>query len=725
MAELVSKTNKLQTHVSEIKTVLGELGKGLRRQLDDRMAQSQKEAEEMEQALLKKLSEGLAEAQTRLDQRSDEFEQRSQRLAEASAEAREAVEKALEREAKALRESMEQGLGALEASCRADNQALRESLAESARDQQRLREHFAQGLEAASQSRRELGASLRQELRDSSSQVLAEASHALAASEASAALREQHLQGRLDALEAWRREASGELLRMDQSCQQTRAAAEDTRRSSEAALAMLQEEHSNRMEQIETETGRLQEECVQAAGILTRQVEWRLEQATQTLHKLSQQHHASPNVSCFSPCFEAAGTRGLQLELRLERRPQDGDGGDLSLYLWGTGAELVVRLFIGNESVVLRHTFQEDRPCGVRHLCFLSEQINHPDGSLSVGIEIHEAMNNVVRGMGPSSWDFLERQPVHGALVLQRYINHRLLELIQSQSRGLLELVQRKVDLVRSRAVKRVQWRLENAHLLLQHCAAGHPVCSTAFQAGGIGGLQLIFYPGGCSGAREGFCSFFVQCPVGCTIRCWLWAGRWRREARPEPTDQADLLGRMNFCRFENCIDPVDETIELALEIEEAQQVSEAQPQTFEAAGSQPALMTPASTGSVSLTNSLGRSDLAIMKVQQTGMPSSENTQQLPAIWTSQSFQSFGDLRSHPSRGSQQTRTPPFSSRSSPSRDCQSSGRTRLGLSSASDQEAPTSPLPAVTARGSKKQVGKSAKAPASLRQKYKEYVDG
>lgn len=55
-------------------------------------------------------------------------------------------------------------------------------------------------------------------------------------------------------------------------------------------------------------------------------------------------------------------------------------------------------------------------------------------------------------------------------------------------------------------------------------------------------------------------------------MRCWLWAGRWRKEARQEVSDKTDMLGRVNFCRFENCVDPVDESVELALEIEEAQQ---------------------------------------------------------------------------------------------------------------------------------------------------------
>ena len=31
-------------------------------------------------------------------------------------------------------------------------------------------------------------------------------------------------------------------------------------------------------------------------------------------------------------------------------------------------------------------------------------------------------------------------------------------------------------------------------------------------------------------GARPGFCSVFLSCPPNVTLRCWLWAGRLRKE---------------------------------------------------------------------------------------------------------------------------------------------------------------------------------------------------
>jgi len=210
---------------------------------------------------------------------------------------------------------------------------------------------------------------------------------------------------------------------------------------------------------------------------------------------------------------------------------------------------------------------------------------------------------------------------------------------VQSQARTMVDQLNQKVDLVRSRATRRVQWRLENGPLLRQSFTQGQAVRSTAFQAAGINGLQFVFYPQGYAGARAGFCSVFVHVPPGCArVRCWLWAGRWRREAKAdEPGDKPDLVGRINFCRFENCLDPTDNAIDLALEIEEVHlQGSETPPA---AAGTELKAITqgPASN--------LDRSDVVSMKVQHnpTSKPTGDAVQQLPAIWTTQAFHTFAD----------------------------------------------------------------------------------
>jgi len=285
---------------------------------------------------------------------------------------------------------------------------------------------------------------------------------------------------------------------------------------------------------------------------------------------------------------------------------------------------------------------------------------------LRIGVEIHEALHEVktpdalgteivrrltvsnglrAHAITDSTQEDQEeetRTPALGSLISQRYFNHRLLELIKCQGRGLADIFRRKMDVVRSRSVRRVQWRLEQAFSLRQSFAEGRAVCSTAFQAAGISGLQLIFYPSGCVGARPGFCSFFVSCPAGCTVRCWLWAGRWRREAQTEPSTSKDLVGRVNFARFENCIDPVDEGIELALDIEEANQISH---ETSSLPVEDTLLKPTGHSEEMPSLDTIEREDISTLRIQPSAgakiSTSDEHVKQLPNMFTSHGFQTF------------------------------------------------------------------------------------
>mmetsp|Transcript_87500 Transcript_87500/g.282690 ORF Transcript_87500/g.282690 Transcript_87500/m.282690 type:complete len:823 (-) Transcript_87500:131-2599(-) len=459
------------------------------------------------------------------------------------------------------------------------------------------------------------------------------------------------------------------------------------RRNAEGQLSDKHAEQVQHVRRLDEDVARLQALCGEVSGLATRQIEWDLDDV---LHKLRlfKDGQDPNNGSWFSPKFDAAGVRGLQLEIRL-LQSLDGSSdeekkasvGDCSVFLWAAeGLRLSFRLSLGGESAELKHVFNGKTPCGVVRMCCLAEQVNKQDGSLRVGVEIHEASRDhqvsstttapaachlLASGHSEAgtTCDSSSSPSSSGTLRLQTYLNHRLMELIQRQSRGLLELVQRKVDLVRSRSVRRVQWRLEGASMLRQCFAEGKAVCSTAFQAAGVSGMQLVFYPSGCAGAREGFCSFFLSCPAGCALRCWLWAGRWRKEARPEPDDRQDLLGRVNFCRFENCVDPVDESVELAIEIEEAQQITK---DGFHTPLGSTLLSHPPSgttdVGVVTLsrkTQDLDRMDISTLKLELK--PSSKvnpgQVKQLPAIWTSHGFHTFGEFRDvRPTNGTTSSR---------------------------------------------------------------------
>jgi hypothetical protein len=144
--------------------------------------------------------------------------------------------------------------------------------------------------------------------------------------------------------------------------------------------------------------------------------------------------------------------------------------------------------------------------------------------------------------------------------VIRRHVNNRL-----------YDQVKRQVDLMNSRMIRRVDWRLQQASLLRRCFPTGQPLCSADFSAAGVEGMQLVFYPSGYAGATEGFCSFFLFAPAGATLRSWLSAGGQRREAH-HSYEKPGNFGRTNFCRFESAINEEDDTLLLSLEIEDAHQ---------------------------------------------------------------------------------------------------------------------------------------------------------
>eukprot|EP00927_Polykrikos_kofoidii_P041190 TRINITY_DN35111_c0_g1_i1.p1 TRINITY_DN35111_c0_g1~~TRINITY_DN35111_c0_g1_i1.p1 ORF type:complete len:815 (-),score=145.09 TRINITY_DN35111_c0_g1_i1:62-2476(-) len=460
-----------------------------------------------------------------------------------------------------------------------------------------------------------------------------------------------------------------ELARFQEALRRSDAEAQKARCEAERQLEAVQADSQQRLGHLESVVCRLEAVCSEVSGIPTRQVEWQIEGGLRTFRTLQLENGANP-ASLFSPKFDAAGISGFQLELRsLGAVEQDAERhGDCSLYLWGReGVQLAFRLSMGSESAVLRHTFDGKTPCGVHCMATLAEQAEQSTLSVKASVEIHEANFEVKTEHGscflgsqptqsiscftgsdqhhcesPCGYDLAEHSPI-GTLVSKRSTNNQMLEMIQTQSRGLSEYVLKKVDIMRSKAVRRVQWRLDHSSKLRSAFAEGVPVCSTAFQAAGINGLQLVFYPSGSAGAKEGFCSFFLSYPPGCSLRCWLWAGRWRKEARPEATDQTNLLGRVNFCRFENCVDPVDETVELALEIEDAQ-VPKAQLAGV-AGPTNLGTLPDLNPGSTTLSPSTERVDSCVARVRASRSQIADvAVKQLPSIWTTQKFKNFTDI---------------------------------------------------------------------------------
>eukprot|EP00927_Polykrikos_kofoidii_P015796 TRINITY_DN17071_c0_g1_i2.p1 TRINITY_DN17071_c0_g1~~TRINITY_DN17071_c0_g1_i2.p1 ORF type:complete len:785 (-),score=121.63 TRINITY_DN17071_c0_g1_i2:145-2499(-) len=459
--------------------------------------------------------------------------------------------------------------------------------------------------------------------------------------------------------------------------------AESTLQKQAKSLKMRSDE---RMNSIESKARATSDRLAEVESVSTRRVEWLVNDATARFA-------GSGNMSLLSPKFGAAGARNLQLEIRIipqrevsvangiqtasQRVGNLGQPGslveDCEVLLWASDAalRLIFKLFLGNAWVQLDHVFDGlAGSCPQSFGCLLKDQIRRQDDSLLLGLEILEVIREIHDDRGSSMSPTRENdsfgERLDGTITLYRYHNHRTLDLVRDQ-----------VDLMRSRMVRRVGWCLEQASTLRSLFPEGKCVCSATFEAAGVSGLQLVFYPSGIAGVREGFCSFFLHCAAGSSLRFWLQAGKQRREARLD-SDRAGVHGRTNFCRFENCIDTSDDTVQLVLEIEEAQQsetllprdVSEASArrptqlpfgQSFPAEESRlSSLERSAGGGTIVLGKGVETADDSVVQgkvklLRSPGKVALEDVRQLPSIWTPRplidvaealaGFQTFADLK--------------------------------------------------------------------------------
>jgi hypothetical protein len=316
----------------------------------------------------------------------------------------------------------------------------------------------------------------------------------------------------------------------------------------------------------------------------TKRVEWVIKNASKKIHADFGCSGAKLHTGWFSPKFDAAGCFGLQLELQLFRvREEDLEGkqelGNLAVFLWACkSTSIVFKLYIGDKSMTLEKTFNGRVPYGTPRLCWLHDQINKEDDTLRIGIEILETIREVEHPIKPAPipQESLEqdgilsadaafaareaaKQAADGSLFFKRHITNRL-----------MEQVHREVELMRSRMVRSIEWRVQHASLLRQCFCKDESICSPPFNAAAVERLQFVFYPSGYGTATDGFCSVYIYGPCGATICCQLWVGKQSRKVY-HSFDESGAFGRTNFCSFEGIIEAGD-IIRIRLEIEEAHQ---------------------------------------------------------------------------------------------------------------------------------------------------------
>eukprot|EP00929_Paragymnodinium_shiwhaense_P039944 TRINITY_DN20901_c0_g1_i1.p1 TRINITY_DN20901_c0_g1~~TRINITY_DN20901_c0_g1_i1.p1 ORF type:complete len:629 (+),score=179.91 TRINITY_DN20901_c0_g1_i1:131-2017(+) len=436
-----------------------------------------------------------------------------------------------------------------------------------------------------------------EDLRTQALEAQAEASEALAAAVKQVQDRtEQRLLEEEDAQESLRQHVHA-------SDESQRASAD---RASES-LARLQED----MKRLEESMGACQAAVSVAENAPTRRVEWVVQDAVRRMREQEQVEAQSGTnklvpypgayATWFSPRFHAAGARDLQLELRffgsvktsnrqscesrkgctspLEqaqaavRKEHDADShnnqeqgrGDLAIFLWARkGASLVYRLNVGSKNQSFESTFDGAFPCGTGRFCVLADEVDE-NGNLNIAVDIMESFmrTEVVVPPRPKSSHNVQKSGYHaaaGALVLHQHINHRAVEQVKAQ-----------MDQFRSRMIRQVEWRLPKASTLKKKFTPGESLQSNEFDAAGLSGLQLIFYPCGLDESAAGFCSLFLSAPVGASLKCCLQAGKERRELC-HYFQRLGCFGRTNFCRLDSCVDKDTDSICIRLEVERAHQ---------------------------------------------------------------------------------------------------------------------------------------------------------
>lgn len=346
----------------------------------------------------------------------------------------------------------------------------------------------------------------------------------------------------------------------------------------EERVTAFEDPVDNRLTTLESENARLTDAVAEVENVSTRRVDWIIQNASQKVRP-PRTSKAHLHASYFSPKFCCSGVSGLQLELQLFRKgdlPVAGETeGDCAVFLWANkGLNLVYKLSVGGKTQQLEKVFNGRVPYGTQRFCFMKDQINRETDTLQVSVEILEIIKQVDMvvtnpepepAKDPAEGEEAEETPAE-KLPLDCTVRYR-----KNVNNRILDQVRYQVDLMRSRMVRKVEWRVEQASLLRKCFPEGEPICSTPFSAAGIEGMQLIFYPSGYSGATAGYCSLYFFAPAGATLRCVLIAGGQRREAHHSFQDSG-AFGRTNFCRLEGVIDEEDDTVLLGIEIEEAHQ---------------------------------------------------------------------------------------------------------------------------------------------------------
>jgi len=142
-----------------------------------------------------------------------------------------------------------------------------------------------------------------------------------------------------------------------------------------------------------------------------------------------------------------------------------------------------------------------------------------------------------------------------------RDLKRRLLTLLEPQE-------VKKKELPDCAFLRSVEWRLEHVSEVARNHPKDKSIYSPEFSILGVSGLQLEFFPNGReSTVMEGFCSLFLWCPAGVTIKYQFRIGS--HCAGPDEDVYTSRMGHghSNFCLFEAQVDARTDSVVIGIDV--------------------------------------------------------------------------------------------------------------------------------------------------------------
>ena len=265
-------------------------------------------------------------------------------------------------------------------------------------------------------------------------------------------------------------------------------------------------------------------------------IEWKL-----ALGQEWQDNHLTAGAQVFwSPIFDLAGVRGLQVEAKLTPGTTWDAPCRVVCKLWAGGDVcLNWRLSVGGKpSAPFRHVFRKHAPVGSSWQFDKTEVKSH----MNLGLEIAEAM---IPQYNPKSF-VSDMMPGSSTMVPQ------IVKIKKNVMHQTHELVQASVAKLGSKMVKKIEWTIDDVRSKAMNYDRGEPLRSPLFAACGVDNLQFWFYPAGYTTSSEGFFGLFLAAPVGTEVRCTITAGQSRMLHHRFEGEQAEPFGRANFSKLTN-----------------------------------------------------------------------------------------------------------------------------------------------------------------------------